>query len=416
MKNLAKLACFVPVFWVIMLSLGGFSYAEDFDPLSGLSAGSGGGPAPDSQVNDLDALTNGAGEKEEVKPEEAKPVEIKSGEDTATSGENSSEDEFSLSIAQCLIMEQLGIKDAKCDKIKQAFKCPDYTTCINYCGKMLDVCFGIAAKSKNINGNVCRLQYNDQCLPECANLYKECGAKYPPEKLQLPVSKFELLDASGDVRITYNDNPTPADMSQVKQDANGLVGATIFTGDKSGVTLRFGDGSTSYVGPNAYFRVDDFYTSDKLEKATMFLKNGQAKVIVNPLKDDDKKYAYVVMTPLWKVEVKGTELLITVNEDGSAKVETLSGEVEVYAFDGKLLANVSAGEKYEGVSSDVSGEGSLDFDAAKKALENQQADDGIYSYEDFLSDQNMKKWVYGLSALGAVILVGAFGYYLKRRR
>lgn len=410
MKNLAKLAYLMPVFLVFTTSFYGLSYAENFDPLGGLSGGSGGSPNPDPQVYDLDALTEGAGEKDEVKPEEEKPEavkpdQVKSGDDATANGENSSEDEFSLSIAECLIMEQLGIEDKKCDKVKQAFKCPDYTTCINYCGKQLDICFAQAAKGeKGVSDNACRSHYNNECLFQCAQLYKECGAKYPPEKLQLPQSGFELLDASGDVRVTYEDNPTPAGMKAIVKDVDELVGATIFTGEKSGVTLRFSDGSTAYVGQNAYFRIDDFYTSDKLEKAKVFLKNGQVKVMVNQFKDDDKKYAYVVMTPLWKVEVKGTELLITVNEDGSAKVETLSGEVEVYDYDDKLLASVAAGEEYSSSPSKFADPSSL-----------QLSDDPVYSYEDFVSDQNMKKWVYGFGALGAVILVGAFGFYLKRR-
>lgn len=431
MKNLAKWAYLLPVFLVFTISFYGFSYAENFDPLGGLSGGRYGSPtpapSPESEVKDLDDLTEGAEEKEEVKPEEEKPVEvkpdqIKSGDDAIANEENSSEDEFSLTIAECLIMEQLGIKDEKCDKLKLALDCPDYTSCVGYCGKMLDVCFDEVAKWKNIRGDTCRSIYYDQCLPQCAGSYKECAQKYSPKQLELPQSQFELLDASGDVRITYIDNPTPADMSTVKKDMGGLVGATIFTGEKSGVTLKFSDEVSAYVGQNAYFRIDDFYATDKFEKARVFLGNGQVKVLVNQRDDGKKKYSYVIMTPLWKAEVKGTELTVTVEEDGKAMLETISGEVAVYDFDGKLLANVGAGEKYEGMPSGVSDEGDLDVDSAQKTVEEKALEEQkglssqIYSYEDFLNDQRMKKWAYGLGAFIAIILVGALWYYLKRRR
>lgn len=432
MKNLAKLAYLLPVFLVFTMSFYGLSYAENFDPLGGLSGGRYGSPSPapslDLEVKDLDDLTEGVEDKEEeVKPEDEKPVD-ENPENVESVGEKPDEkpadspDEFSLTIAECLIMERLEIKDEKCDELRLALDCPDYTSCVGYCGKMLDVCFDEVAKWKNIRGDTCKSIYYEQCLPQCAGSYKECAQKYSPKQLELPQSQFEFLDASGDVRITYIDNPTPADMSTVKKDMGGLVGATIFTGEKSDVTLRFSDGSTAYVGQNAYFRIDDFYTSDKLEKARVFLKNGQVKIMVNQFKDDDKKYAYVVMTPLWKAEVKGTELTVTVEEDGKAVLETISGEVAVYDFDGELLANVGAGEKYEGMPSDVSNEGDLDVDSAQKAAEEKALEEQkvlssqIYSYEDFLNDQRMKKWVYGLGAFGAVLLVGAFRYYLKRRK
>ncbi|MBI4235497.1 FecR domain-containing protein [Candidatus Peregrinibacteria bacterium] len=425
MKNFSKWIISVPIMTVLAMSFY-VGYAADFDPLGGLSGGSGGSPNPDPQVYDLNALTDGAGEKEEVKPEEEKP-EVKPGategadknksvpgdkdgekeNGSKEQGDNSSSDELSLSLAECLIMERLEIKDPKCEKMKQAFQCPDYTTCISYCGKTLDVCFGKVAKGDPniINGNACRDHYNNACLPQCADLYKECGTKYPPEKLKSPQSAFELLDARGDVRITYENDPRASDMRSVTEDVEGLVGATIFTGDKGMVALRFSDGSNAYVGSNAYFRIDDFYTSDKFEKGNLFLKQGQVRVLINQFDSQRTKYAYVVMTPLWKAEVKGTEFIVTVDESGKVEIETVSGEVEILDFDDNLLASVAAGEKYE----------SSPEDALEVSDDGEAFDEQIYSYEDFVNDRKVEKWLYSLGSLVVIILIGGIGYYFRHR-
>lgn len=390
-----------------------FTVYAEFDPLGGL--GGGGNfdqpqlqPKPvyvpeNTPVTDLDALTNPQPDPQpvpETKPEPA-PVQEKP-QPTEQSGSDT-EDNVSLTIAECLIMEQLEIQDKRCDRLKQAINCPEYTSCIIDKGKEKDDCFASCSYGVNSPGcRSCREQYNAG-LSVCEAINPQCTAKYPTEKLTLPKSSFEMLDPIGDVRITYEDNPRAFDMQTIDQDAEALVGATIFTGDKGSVALRFSDNSTAFIGPNAYFRIDDFYASDKLEQTRTFLKTGSVRVMIRAKsEDEDLQYSYVVMTPLWKAKAKGTEFEVNVTEDGMAKLETFSGEVEISDYDDNLLARVPAGEIYESK-------------AEENIIKNIESSGSTVTY-DFFEEQKRKRIILAAEIAIGIVFVGVIYFVVRRFR
>lgn len=398
---------------VIVSSVLNFTVYAEFDPLGGLGGGSNFDqqqpqPKPayvpeNTPVTDLDALTNPQPEPDQVQ-EKPQPTE-QSGSDV--------EDNVSLTIAECLIMEQLEIEDKRCDKLKQAINCPEYTACIIDKGKEKDNCFASCNFDVNSPGcRSCREQYNAG-LAVCEAINPACTAKYPTEKLTLPKSSFEALDPIGDVRITYEDNPRASDMQTIDQDAEALVGATIFTGDKGSVALRFSDNSTAFIGPNAYFRIDDFYASDRFEQTRTFLKNGSVRIMIRAKSEDENvKYSYVVMTPLWKAEAKGTEFEINVAEDGMAKLETFSGEVEISDYEGNLLATVPAGETYESKADTQS----VDDGVENTGATSLDADSGSRVTYDFFEEQKRKRIILAAEIATGIILVGVIYFAVRRFR
>ncbi|MBI4231922.1 hypothetical protein HY605_01705, partial [Candidatus Peregrinibacteria bacterium] len=257
-----------------LFSLTAFSSNPVYNPYSPYSP-----VIPDNDVYDMDALTSGQDDSGQDDSGQDDSGQDDSGNKQNPPTNKNTEKTFdgaSLTFAECLIMEQLEIKDPRCDRLQQVINCPEYTICIQDCGNSKD-------------------SYK-ACLAVCEQIDPKCTQKYPISSL-LPKSDIEILDARGDARITYDDNPTPADMQSVSDEAEIKVGATVFTGSNGSFTLRFGNNASAAVGPDSYFRIDNFFESDKFEGARTYLKNGSVKINVNLTKEDKNvKYAYVVLT------------------------------------------------------------------------------------------------------------------------
>jgi len=200
------------------------------------------------------------------------------------------------------------------------------------------------------------------------------------------VKELNLTNSTGDVRVTYLDNPTPAGMEEVTDNRAIQVGATIFTGEKGSTTVVLPSGITQVIGPNSYFRIADYYTGDNVDETYTILKNGSVRTKID--KQGDKTVEYVVITPLWKVEAKGTEFELTVEANGTTQLTTDSGEVQLRDHEDQLVAAVPAGE-----SITTDGSGSISANS-----------EGVF----FPS-----KWAYYKDAYGTIALVvGVVGVIL----
>lgn len=395
---------------------------SDFDPLGGLSGGKKFdqpapapkpasaptpqpvSPSPSTPANDVNTPANPQPEPEQEKPQPEKA-------DAAAT-----EDDLALTFAECLIMEQLEIQDDRCDRLKQAINCPEYTACILDYGKEKNNCF---ANCNAVTGggkpcNTCRELYNTS-LAICEKVDPSCAGKYPTKRLTVSRSSLGMLDASGDVRITYQDNPKASDMKSLGEggeETEALVGATIFTGDNGQTTLRFSDNSTAYVGPGSYFRIDDFYTSETFEESSAFLKNGSVRVNIATNNNNGKmKYSYVVMTPLWKAKAKGTEFEIKIADDGSAKLETFSGKVEILDYEDNLIATVIAGGNYE--SKPVIRPDDKNTTASDLTTSDEESSGIIY---DFFEEQNKRKIILAAEIIGGLLVIGVVYFGIRRFR
>ena len=122
-------------------------------------------------------------------------------------------------------------------------------------------------------------------------------------------------------------------------------GVRIFTGDNSGLKIRFSNGTEVHVGEGTYFLVNDFGYTDNMEESHMFLNNGSVKVKIDA--QPGKRTAYSVITPLFEARAKGTEFEVFVDENGDTRVEVKSGEVEIIDLQGEKISSIEAGEDYE---------------------------------------------------------------------
>lgn len=408
------------LFWLISTLLVGIAYAQGFDPLKGLGAGGGGNqPTPaepqttsatslfnttETPTTDMETLINGLPQNKPVQPTKTvEPAKIEPAKTTESTTEQPEDtDEFSLTIAECLIMEQLEIEDKKCDKLKQSLKCPEYTGCSQKCSVVKDSCFAQCNQGENsISCSKCRLEY-DNCMSWCATDEPKCAEMYPPAKLKLPASSLQIFNASGDVKITYG-NPQTSYLQKLEGDIEALVGVTIFTGNDGKLNLKFSDESEAFIGANANFRIDDFYTSEKLEKAIVYLKNGSVRVLVNSEKSKDKKYSYVVMTPLWKVKVKGTEFEINAAEDGSATLKTTSGAVEILDHEDDLIKTVAAGESYQ-----------ADKDG-KEITNTSDSNDKEIAADNNPPQPDYNYLYIGLAVLGGLVILSLLFWLMRRK-
>lgn len=259
---------------------------------------------------------------------------------------NKEPSEIAITLAECMIFNRLEIYDSRCDELARTIKCPFYAECLSACENNKTGCIINSVNKKGADQyNACITKYNSS-LDDCASRSVECSQKFPPRNVEGDVQSFQLVDSTGDVRVTYDDNPTPFDMESVSDERSIQVGATIFTGDKASTRIMLPNGTTQMLGPNTYFRVAEYYSSNNVDETITILKNGNARIKVAKPGDEEseKKVEYLVITPLWKVEAKGTEFDLTVSENGTTKLMTLSGEVELHDHEDKLIAAVPAGE------------------------------------------------------------------------
>src|SRR3990167_3926393 len=267
----------------------------------------------------------------------------------STGEEGEETDETAVTMAECIIFQRLEIYDRRCDELTRGLDCPNYAECLQTCEQDKKICFVVVAKKTDQPYKVCSNYYNT-CTDRCSALNPQCSKKYPPRNMEGTVKELNLTNSTGDVRVTYLDNPTPAGMEEVTDNRAIQVGATIFTGEKGSTTVVLPSGITEVIGPNSYFRIADYYTGDNVDETYTILKNGSVRTKID--KQGDKTVEYVVITPLWKVEAKGTEFELTVEANGTTQLTTDSGEVQLRDHEDQLVAAVPAGES---ITTDGSG-------------------------------------------------------------
>lgn len=302
-----------------------------------------------AEVYDLDALTGDYGA---TNPSDTENGNINSNTNTAVTNTNAEVSDEAVTFAECLIYKKLEIDDAKCDRMLASLSCPAYVEYLEACEEQHHICLqNIGNKSTNATYSRCVGAYNS-CTDFAVDQNNECGKQFPPRTAAGEITtQFNLSGASGDVRVFYDDNPTPNSMEAVEGSRTIQTGAAIFTGDTGTVVLNLPNGVTQYIGPNSYFRIADYFTGDTLSSTYTILENGNVVVgIEHP--EDNTNVAYTVITPLWNVSAKGTEFEVTVADDGTETIEVTSGVVEIVDHLGVESEVVSAGET---VTSDAYG-------------------------------------------------------------
>lgn len=296
-----------------------------------------------AEVYDMDALTDGYNENTTTSVETNTNATNKNTPTTTTPTETTNQE---LNLAECIIYQKLEIEDAQCDKLMSSFSCPEYADSLDACEAQYQHCVSNLASYSS-----CVATYKS-CTDLVASSFPVCAKQYPPRQVTGDkVTAFQLTEATGDVRVFYEDDPTPLSMEAVTADRAIQAGAALFTGDKGSVTLQLPNGVKQVVGPNTYFRIADYYASDRLMSVYTQLPNGNVQVRIDA--PDSTQVSYVVITPLWKVSAKGTEFEVSVNDDGTQLLTVTSGAVElVDLFDG-TTRTVSAGETFSSEESDT---------------------------------------------------------------
>lgn len=298
--------------------------------------------AAQAEVYDFDALTDGV--TDTTQNTTSNTSSVNSTTNSVTVNTNSTEtSDLAVTLAECLIYEQLDIDDASCVKLMTSLNCPDYASMLGKCEEQYQLCLATSVSATNVvSYSECGAFYKS-CTDFAVDRYVTCGEKFPPRLPNGDKSPiFRMSEPIGDVRIHYQDNPTPAEMESVGSTRSIQTGAAIFTGDNGSVTLRLPNGVTQRLGPNTYFRIADYYTTDTFNNTYTLLQNGSVSVAIPH--QENTTVAYTVITPLWNVHAKGTEFTVSIGDDGAETVTVTSGEIEVRDHLGSDTQLVGSGE------------------------------------------------------------------------
>ena len=298
-----------------------------------------------AEVRDLDDLTEGYNANTTTtntnNANESTPQPVETNTNAAVTPVEPADQ--ALNLAECIIYQRLEIEDARCDKLMAELNCPEYAGYVTDCEGQHQQCLAAIAKQYSSDTYSQCSAFYKSCTDSAVDFYPECSKKFPPRNISgEKITKFNLEDAVGDVRVFYEDNPTPFEMETVTKNRTIQTGAVIFTGESGSATLTLPNGSVQYVGPNTYFRIADYYTSDQLDSIITILKNGNVRVGLD--NSGTSQVGYLVLTPLWKVSAKGTEFEVTVNEDGTEAISVTAGLVELASLVGDDELTLTAGE------------------------------------------------------------------------
>lgn len=365
-----------------------------------------------AEVYDLDALTGDGTQETNTNTSDTQPATTNTNTNATTTNTNTASEptDQALNFAECIIYRKLEIDDARCDKLMAGFSCPDYARLLTHCEDQYQQCLGNTSKKYSNNSySGCGANYKS-CTDYAVSSYPACGKKFPARQVTgEKTTQFNLTNASGDVRVFYEDDPTPFDMEAVAKDRTIQTGAAIFTGDTGNVTLALPNGVVQHIGPNTYFRIADYYSSDTFDNTYTVLKNGNIRVgITNP---DTQQVGYTVITPLWKVSAKGTQFEVTVNDDGTEEVSVTEGTVRMVSLtdDGEEVT-LAAGDS---VTSDEFGE-------IAGGAENDYYGEGDYTFKSkLLNAWYTERWAFvGVAVLviGVIVAPIAVRIHLARRK
>lgn len=291
-----------------------------------------------AEVYDLDDLTEGAATP--ATDVQNTPTNTSQPTTNVNTAKPSTEpSEAALTLAECIIYKRLDIQDARCDEIERIMSCPGYNSCLESCDIVATTCYNDVAKYPATKSYNACVEKKMSCFDTCSAQYPQCSAQYPPTVDGTRATPIQLSEVSGDVRVTYQDNPSIANMESVKDERGIHVGATIFTGEKGSVMLTLPNGSTQWVGPKSHFRIADYFSNDTTQNVISILQSGNIKIrLENPV---TQKVGYTVITPLGRVRATGTAFELAVAEDGTQEIEVTEGTVDLLSTTGELL-NVAA--------------------------------------------------------------------------
>ncbi len=121
-----------------------------------------------------------------------------------------------------------------------------------------------------------------------------------------------------------------------------LFGEIVATGDNSGATIGFIDHSHLLLSQRATITIDSLVFNPKtgIEEAAYTLTQGAARLISGTIKGDSLR----INTPTATLAVRGTNLKLKVEADGSTLVSVNSGEVALSDRAGKETVTLKAGQ------------------------------------------------------------------------
>lgn len=316
-----------------------------YDPLGGLSSGYSGSPDDEGVVvdtgNDETGSISDIFADEEPDSEKRVEEETEEVEDPVIKDNTSAEsgtDEIALTIAECIIMQQLEIEDERCEELFADVSCQDYTACVETCQATKRACY-VNCDTLKDECKECRYYYK-QCVNICGETTESCPAAQTVKEPDTTPT-FRLISSQGDVRITYETDPRAVDLLNIDEDSTMEAGGAIYTGDNSSVYVYLPNGASQRIGPNSYFRIADYHEGSNVDETVVLFEDGSIEV--NIPGDNDKPTAYVLITPMAKYQAKGTEFTVDTTAAGE-RLTVTEGTVEVLSVKDDVWASAGPGQ------------------------------------------------------------------------
>lgn len=96
----------------------------------------------------------------------------------------------------------------------------------------------------------------------------------------------------------------------------------IETDEESAAEILFADGSKLSVGENSAVAIDTFVYDGASGQSVLQLTRGVFRYVSGSMPNENVE----IVTPTVTVGIRGTELVFTVNNDGSTEMSTIAGE------------------------------------------------------------------------------------------
>jgi hypothetical protein len=148
----------------------------------------------------------------------------------------------------------------------------------------------------------------------------------------------EVLALTGDVSYI------PAGSESARPLSGDVVlqpGDTILTGFDSGGSFRIGQNRLD-LPPATALRIDEYLADENIERTRLFINVGAVRVNVRHTPSIRSDFS--VQTPTSNSSARGTEFIVSVDEDGASTTYVLDGTVSVQAAEGEAM-DVAAGNK-----------------------------------------------------------------------
>jgi hypothetical protein len=188
-----------------------------------------------------------------------------------------------------------------------------------------------AAASAGILAAMPRMAYAD-IAPSSNDIGPE---HYSPEPASEPVGLVNDI-----VNVAWG-TPPGMGREEVEHEDPAYMQELIETEDESAVVIAFADGSKLTVGENAQVAIDEFVydPAAKTGAQIMTLTKGAFRFISGAIPKENVS----IKTPTATLGIRGTEVVIDINDDGETEASTETGEGYWKSNETGLILTVGAG-------------------------------------------------------------------------